>query len=93
MGCPGGDLLVGVVAEAVEFYEVESALGLCRLKAVHGGVPGWWQHALPGCRIQAAFAQEAGGGDADADEDEGDVHAHEGADQVEGVLVVGPVHP
>ncbi|MEU6603139.1 hypothetical protein [Streptomyces flaveolus] len=30
--------------------------------------------------------------DVDADEDESDVHAHERADQVQGVLVVGAVY-
>lgn len=40
----------------------------------------------------AAFPEQARSGDVHADEYEGDVHAHEGPDQVQRVLVIGPMH-
>ncbi|WP_246363525.1 hypothetical protein [Nonomuraea rhodomycinica] len=40
---------------------------------------------------QAPFLQQARARGVETDEDEGDVHAHERADEVEHVLVIGAV--
>ena len=89
---PGGDLGRGVVAEPVQLDQVEAPLGLGGLQPVDAGVPGRREEPLPGARVVAALAQQPGAGDVHPDEHEGDVHAHERADQVQDVLVVGAVH-
>ncbi|MFF7415769.1 hypothetical protein [Streptomyces lydicus] len=89
---PGAGLRCGVVMEAVQFDQVEAPFGLCGLQVVRFGVLGGREPPLTAGGVVTALAQKSGAGDVDADEDQGDVHAHEGADQVEGVLVVGAVH-
>ncbi|MGW1255632.1 hypothetical protein ACWD5Q_10675 [Streptomyces sp. NPDC002513] len=89
---PGGDLRCGAVVEAIQLDQVETPFGLSGLQSVGLGMPGGREPPLSGGRVVAPLAQQTGARDVDADQDQGDVHAHERADQVEGVLVVGPVH-
>ena len=86
---PGGDLGRGVVTEPVQLNQVEPPLGLGGLQDVDTSVRGRREGPLAGARVVAALAQQPGAGDVHADEHEGDVHAHERADQVQHVLVIG----
>jgi len=88
---PGRDLGRFVVAEAVQFDQVETPLGLGRFQPGDFGMPGRRQDPLPGARIEAPFLQQSRTWDVDTDQDKGDVHAHECPQQVEGVLIIGPV--
>jgi len=61
------DLGRGVVAEPVEFDQVEAALGLGGFQAVDACEPGRRESPLAGARVGTAFAQQPGAGDAGAD--------------------------
>ncbi|MGC0319212.1 hypothetical protein [Kitasatospora acidiphila] len=84
---------LGGVAEALRLDQLEAVLGLGGLQAVDPGGLQRGQHPLLLARVPLRLAQQPGAGDVHPGQDQGDAQAHERADQVEQVLVVGAVHP